>query len=69
MINKKIAVLVSGGGTNLGALIDSQKRGELVNGEITCVISLNFHVISSDISNSAAWILCKVTCNIVGTCS
>lgn len=41
MINKKIAVLVSGGGTNLQALIDSQKRGELGNGEITCVISSN----------------------------
>lgn len=41
MIKKKIAVLVSGGGTNLQALIDSQKRGELGNGEITCVISSN----------------------------
>lgn len=41
MSNKKIAVLVSGGGTNLQALIDSQKRGELGNGEITCVISSN----------------------------
>ena len=35
----KIAVLVSGGGTNLQALIDAQNRGELGNGEITCVIS------------------------------
>ena len=34
-----IAVLVSGGGTNLQALIDTQKRGELRGGEITCVIS------------------------------
>ncbi len=34
-----IAVLVSGGGTNLQALIDAQKRGELGNGNITCVIS------------------------------
>ena len=38
---KKIAVLVSGGGTNLQALIDSQKRGEIKNGEIVCVISSN----------------------------
>ena len=30
----KIAVLVSGGGTNLQALIDSQTRGELCSGEI-----------------------------------
>ena len=36
---KKIAVLVSGGGTNLQALIDAQGRGEIVNGTITAVIS------------------------------
>lgn len=36
---KKIAVLVSGGGTNLQALIDAQGRGEIVNGRITAVIS------------------------------
>lgn len=36
---KKIAVLVSGGGTNLQALIDAQVRGEIVNGEISVVIS------------------------------
>lgn len=34
-----IAVLVSGGGTNLQAIIDAEKRGEIVNGKITCVIS------------------------------
>ena len=36
---KRIAVLVSGGGTNLQALIDAQNRGEIVNGEIATVIS------------------------------
>lgn len=36
---KRIAVLVSGGGTNLQALIDAQSRGEIVNGEISIVIS------------------------------
>ena len=36
---KKIAVLVSGGGTNLQALIDAQQGGELGGGEITAVIS------------------------------
>lgn len=36
---KKIVVLVSGGGTNLQALIDAQNRGELGGGKITCVIS------------------------------
>ena len=39
MAQKKIVVLVSGGGTNLQALIDAQQRGELGGGEITCVIS------------------------------
>ena len=38
---KNIAVLVSGGGTNLQALIDAQNRGEIHNGKITCVISSN----------------------------
>ena len=36
---KKIAVLVSGGGTNLQALIDAQHAGQIVNGEIVAVIS------------------------------
>ena len=39
MAQKNIIVLVSGGGTNLQALIDAQARGELGGGEITCVIS------------------------------
>ena len=38
---KNIVVLVSGGGTNLQALIDAQKRGEISQGKITCVISSN----------------------------
>ena len=36
---KRIAVLVSGGGTNLQALIDAQQRNELGGGEIVAVIS------------------------------
>ncbi len=36
---KNIVILVSGGGTNLQALIDAEKRGEIGNGKITCVIS------------------------------
>ena len=36
---KRVAVLVSGGGTNLQALIDAQERGELGEGRITLVIS------------------------------
>ena len=37
--DKRIVVLVSGGGTNLQALIDAQNRGEIIGGKITCVIS------------------------------
>ena len=37
----KIAVLVSGGGTNLQALIDAQERGEIHNGAISLVIASN----------------------------
>ena len=36
---KNIVVLVSGGGTNLQALIDAQARGEINGGRISCVIS------------------------------
>ena len=36
-----IAVFVSGGGTNLQALIDAQNRGEIKNGKITFVIASN----------------------------
>ncbi len=39
MSKRRIAVLVSGGGTNLQALIDAQGRGELGGGEIVAVIS------------------------------
>ena len=38
-MSKRIAVLVSGGGTNLQALIDAQSRGELGDGRIVAVIS------------------------------
>ena len=35
----RIAVLVSGGGTNLQALLDAQRRGEIPHGEIVLVVS------------------------------
>ena len=41
MKKARIAVLVSGGGTNLQALIDAQKNGVLRSGEIVLVISNN----------------------------
>lgn len=36
-----IAVFVSGGGTNLQALLDAEKRGEIKNGKITLVVASN----------------------------
>ncbi len=36
---KNIVVLVSGGGTNLQALIDAEKSEGLGGGKITCVIA------------------------------
>ena len=41
MIKAKIAVLVSGGGTNLQALIDAEKSGIIKDGNIELVISNN----------------------------
>ena len=38
---KNIVVLVSGGGTNLQALIDAEKSGIIKSGKITTVISSN----------------------------
>ena len=35
----RIAVFVSGGGTNLQALIDARRRGELSGGELSLVIA------------------------------
>ena len=39
MVKTKIAVFVSGGGTNLQALLDAEKAGILQSGEIVLVIS------------------------------
>ncbi len=39
MVKTKIAVLVSGGGTNLQALLDAQAAGKLPHGEIALVVS------------------------------
>ena len=41
MNKAKIAVLVSGGGTNLQALLDAQAAGQLPHGQIALVISSN----------------------------
>lgn len=54
---KNIVVLVSGGGTNLQALIDAQKKGMIPNGHISCVIS----------SNPDAYALTRAKENGIGT--
>ena len=41
MKKANIAVLVSGGGTNLQALLDAQAAGKLPHGEIALVVSSN----------------------------
>ena len=41
MLKARIAVLVSGGGTNLQALIDAQKAGIIKSGEIELVVASN----------------------------
>ena len=40
-MKKRIAVLVSGGGTNLQALIDAENAGRIPHGELSMVISNN----------------------------
>ena len=40
-MKKRIAVLVSGGGTNLQALLDAEEAGKIPHGEISLVISNN----------------------------
>ena len=51
---KKIAVLVSGGGTNLQALIDAEGRGELGAGKITLVIASKPGVYALERAKNAA---------------
>ena len=43
-MEKRIAVLVSGGGTNLQALIDAQNAGIIKSGQIDLVISNNAEI-------------------------
>ena len=54
---KNIVVLGSGGGTNLQALIDAEKAGDILGGKITCVIS----------SNSSAYALERAKNNGIST--
>ncbi|MEG1686555.1 MAG: phosphoribosylglycinamide formyltransferase [Angelakisella sp.] len=49
----KIAVLVSGGGTNLQAILDAQQRGELAHGRVTLVVSSRPGVYALERANAA----------------
>ena len=51
----RIAVLVSGGGTNLQALIDAQSRGELKNGRIAAVLSSRPDAYALEPASPAMW--------------
>ena len=54
MLNKaRIAVFVSGGGTNLQALIDAQKSGILTSGEIALVVASNREAYAIERANKA----------------
>ena len=49
----KVAVLVSGGGTNLQAIIDAAKDGKITNAEISLVISNNKNAYALQRANNA----------------
>ena len=49
----KVAVLVSGGGTNLQAIIDAAKDGKITNAEISLVISNNKNAYALQRANDA----------------
>lgn len=53
MKKTKVAVLVSGGGTNLGALIAAEKNGIIKSGEISLVISNKAGVYALDRAKAA----------------
>ena len=57
----KIAVLVSGGGTNLQALIDAQRAGTLHSGTISLVISSKKGVYALERAKSAGILSCVVS--------
>ena len=61
----RIAVLVSGGGTNLQALIDAQKNGVLSSGKIVLVVSNNpeaYAIERAKNAGIAALVLTKKSC-------
>lgn len=57
----RVLVMVSGGGTNLQAIIDSVKSGDITNAEIVGVISNNYGVKSLDRAKNAGIDACVVS--------
>ena len=53
MMKAKIAVLVSGGGTNLQALLDAERSGIIKSGEISLVISNNANAFALERAKNA----------------
>ena len=62
-----IAVFVSGGGTNLQALIDAQNRGEIKNGKITFVIASNDGAYALERAKKAGIPTAVVNCETTNT--
>ncbi len=65
MLKTRIAVFVSGGGTNLQALINAQKDGSIKSGEIALVLSSNpsaFALSRAEENNIPAAIVSKASC-------
>ena len=66
MLKTKIAVLVSGGGTNLQALIDAQRSGIIKSGEIIAVISDKpgaYALERAKAADIASYVVCKKECS------
>jgi len=57
----RVLVMVSGGGTNLQAIIDSVKNGDITNAEIVGVISNNYGVYSLERAKTAGIDACVVS--------
>ncbi len=57
----RVLVMVSGGGTNLQAIIDSVKSGDITNAEIVGVISNNYGVKSLERAKNAGIDACVVS--------
>lgn len=66
MLKTRVGVLVSGGGTNLQALIDAQKSGIVNSGEIKLVISNNENAYAlkrAENENIATAVILKKNCS------